>query len=487
MTSRVAELATDVELPDHASESPVPVVVVRTPYDRSAHRDEAREWARRGIGFVVQDVRGRYGSPGTWVPYRNERVDGSALLDWVLSRPWCDGNVFLAGASYAAFTAWATAVTRPSDVAGVIALVPAMGFDRVKFDPSGILRLAEHASWWVEHADARESRNGLAARMFRAEPGLLARLPVVDIAERMWASVPGWTDVVVRGDRPDIEAITDTELAELPMPVLHIGGWRDLLRPETLRQWAIVGSVRTPRPARQLLLGPWGHRIPGTGATRLEWIRSVLSGELRSSARVHVGGGERWWTGSDWPPKTGAYRLYATADRALSSGQPTDSADFGFTYDPADPFPSREPGTDRRELDRRTDVVRFETPAVEADLLLAGEPVVRLDARTDAVATDWIVRLVERTPEGRVLELSSAAVDTGHAGAGPYDLTLTALHHEVALHSRLELEITSSDFPNLARNLGSGADRYQTSMSCTARQTVRSGSTWIELPVVEEM
>ncbi|MEU5048121.1 CocE/NonD family hydrolase, partial [Streptomyces griseorubiginosus] len=69
-------LALDLHLPP-SDAWPVPAVVTRTPYGRSGHLAEGAGWRRRGFAYVVQDVRGRYDSDGTWKPYRNERGDGA--------------------------------------------------------------------------------------------------------------------------------------------------------------------------------------------------------------------------------------------------------------------------------------------------------------------------------------------------------------------------------------------------------------------------
>ena len=62
-------LATDVYLPalgGRALEGAFPVVLERTPYDktRTWHSITARFFARRGYAAVVQDVRGRHASKG---------------------------------------------------------------------------------------------------------------------------------------------------------------------------------------------------------------------------------------------------------------------------------------------------------------------------------------------------------------------------------------------------------------------------------------
>ncbi|MCT7357261.1 CocE/NonD family hydrolase, partial [Streptomyces sp. 15-116A] len=87
----VEELATDVVLP--VGDGPFPAVLVRTPYHRTRHRAEARGWARRGFAAVVQDVRGRFASPGEWHPYANEAADGAAAVRWIRRQPWSDGRL----------------------------------------------------------------------------------------------------------------------------------------------------------------------------------------------------------------------------------------------------------------------------------------------------------------------------------------------------------------------------------------------------------
>lgn len=481
------------------SGGPAPVVVTRTPYDRSAHRAEGAGWARHGFGYVVQDIRGRYGSDGSWQPYCNERGDGAALVDWVTAQPWCDGRVIALGGSYGAYTAWTMAVERPAAVHAVISLGPAMGLSRVKFDRSGVLRLAEHAAWWAERAEARTSRTGLAAAMFAAEPDLLRHLPVADLPTRMWADLTRWNDVIDDGPgHVAAEAVTGAELAALPAAALHIGGWYDLLVDETLHQWRITGSTLPVRPPHSLLLGPWEHDLGYTASTMVgcrdhgpdsrvamgrlqsDWIRAVLAGSAGGEARVFVVGAG-WSHGEQWPPPTTNHTWYAHGDGTLSADP--GAADTGFRYDPADPYPSADPGADRAPLiSRRTDAARFTTAALSAPLTVAGTPKVQLAATSSAAGTDFVVRLCEVTGGGAVVALAQGVVDTAKAGPGPYPVALDALAVRVPTGSRLLLEVTSSDFPHLARSLG--GDRYRAAEAVPAQQTVSSIE--LVLPVMED-
>ena len=75
-------LSADVYRPK--GDAPVPVILVRTPYDNgvAAHVADGKRWASRGYAYVVQDVRGRGESDGEFYPadYRGGRRRGHHRL-----------------------------------------------------------------------------------------------------------------------------------------------------------------------------------------------------------------------------------------------------------------------------------------------------------------------------------------------------------------------------------------------------------------------
>ena len=86
-----------------------PTIVMRTAYDRTSYASvslqvHAMRVAAHGYAVVLQDVRGRYGSEGEFVPFVNEQRDGVATLEWITSQPWSNGVVAGAGISYNAFS-----------------------------------------------------------------------------------------------------------------------------------------------------------------------------------------------------------------------------------------------------------------------------------------------------------------------------------------------------------------------------------------------
>src|SRR5690349_6885493 len=98
-------LEADVIRPD--GRDPVPAIISRTPYgrDRNPLTDAVRA-AEQGMATVIQDVRGRGGSDGTFEPFVAEGDDGEDTAAWVAAQPWCSGQLMLQGPSYLGATTW---------------------------------------------------------------------------------------------------------------------------------------------------------------------------------------------------------------------------------------------------------------------------------------------------------------------------------------------------------------------------------------------
>jgi putative CocE/NonD family hydrolase len=112
-------LAADIYRPKTAGR--FPAIVERTPYNREEsvilRTRTPQFFAERGFVFVVQDVRGRFGSEGTWYPFLDDgwgrRRDGFDTIGWIAAQPWCNGKVATAGGSYAGQTQMFLAPTQP--------------------------------------------------------------------------------------------------------------------------------------------------------------------------------------------------------------------------------------------------------------------------------------------------------------------------------------------------------------------------------------
>jgi putative CocE/NonD family hydrolase len=113
------DLATDIYRPalgDEPVQERLPVVLERTPYDRS-RLDlylTAQYFASRGYAVALQDCRGRYDSGGDFLMYdAPESYDGYDTVEWLAAQPWSNGRIGTTGLSFTGANQQALAILRP--------------------------------------------------------------------------------------------------------------------------------------------------------------------------------------------------------------------------------------------------------------------------------------------------------------------------------------------------------------------------------------
>jgi hypothetical protein len=394
-------LATDVYLPavdGEAREGAFPTLLCRTPYDKSGVSDQATFFARHGYAVVVQDVRGRYQSEGTFYPYRSEGLaeakDGYDTVEWAAAQPWSNGKVGTFGISYTAGTQWALA-HNDSLPPHLVAMAP--GYSVASYYGQGAYAggaalLAHNLDYTNElalqglrppDAEARKPSGPLLSAQEEMQQ-LYWGLPVRPFGPHERAGVAwvneGWHAHETYG--PYWKAQDHTRhYDKIDVPVLNRGGWYDIFCQGTV--WNYQG-VRTEgrTAARQqvrLIMGPYTHgaerrRAQGqvTGAAHrfpanatydanqvlLGWFDAHMKGEdasIPSSRRVqlYVPGLGEWIEATDFPlPSTRFVRYYlhsqgnANVETWKERGRLTTTApddqepvDF-YRYDPMDPVRS---------------------------------------------------------------------------------------------------------------------------------------------------
>src|ERR1700682_1083464 len=95
-------LRSDLYMPEGRDRAPT--ILIRQPYGRATpamgFKQTGSFWAHKGYGCVVQDVRGKFSSDGTFDPMVHEGQDGYDTVNWVSRQPWCNGRVGMWGESY---------------------------------------------------------------------------------------------------------------------------------------------------------------------------------------------------------------------------------------------------------------------------------------------------------------------------------------------------------------------------------------------------
>ena len=467
-------LATDVVVPDDDVRRPA--LLVRSPYSRAgiraAHDPVAS--ARAGWAVVLQDVRGRFDSEGTFSPFTQEVEDGFDTVAWCAEQPWCDGRVAMTGMSYNGATQWLAALGRPPALKAIAPSV--IGPDFLDdFAYTGGAFCQGFLSTWAIMLAASGPDPVAAAKaleLYPQWPDLLVR----DSGRKALAEVlPDYGRWVPR--QPDHWAAADvgSQLAELDLPVWRLAGWYDLFCEGTLSGYARMAD-HTQAPQR-LIVGPWTHtgmHVQATsevdfgmlaGGAHLAgevdaFLRAGLDGApARSGVTVFVMGENSWRDLPSWPPPSTPFELHLAADGQLSQS-PASGGELTWWHDPDDPVPTRGgrtlqaglpmPGpVDQRPVEARSDVLVWTSDELTEDVTVIGTVTARLDLTSSSDTFDVIVKLCDVQPDGRSLNIvDSISRTTGPAGVRrTVDVQVGSTAMRFRRGHRIRVLIASSDFP----------------------------------------
>ena len=366
------KLHTEIYVPKKATE-PLPFFLTRTPYGLSDDSDGYsrlldlyREMMPDGYIFVFQDIRGRYGSEGTFVMQRDPRdqsdphsidegTDTYDTIDWLLKNvPNNNGRVGEAGISYGG---WLTAMSliepHPALKAVSEQASPADMFLGDDFHHNGAFRL----SYGFEYAALMETgKTNFQFQFDRYDTyeWYLALGPLSNVdAMYLHGKLPTWENFVAH---PNYDEFWDKQAftryfknLTLKVPDLNVAGWWD--------QEDFYGPVRIYELLKAhdtnhddyLAVGPWNHGgwAHGAGSSlgnidfgsdtagyfrakiQAPWFAYWLKGKgelpVHGAVTFQTGSNE-WEQWNDWPPRQNVEErhLYVRANGKLSFVPPTD-------------------------------------------------------------------------------------------------------------------------------------------------------------------
>ena len=247
------KLACDVYRPSRRGrpvEAPFPTVLVRTPYDKQNTDEEVATelLTRHGFAVVIQDVRGRYASGGSYYHGTAEAEDGYDTIEWIASRPWSNGKIGMTGISYVAAVQCAAALSGTRQLASLLHvkapidyyqdcnrhgghlhlfLVPTIFYfaatsQEAQADPAvrdSLLEAFENGEEWLRRMPLRQGLSPLSATP-DVERWLLDMLEH-EAYDEFWTSVRMWQPGEYLEEYADV-------------PGLYVGGWYDMYREERL-------------------------------------------------------------------------------------------------------------------------------------------------------------------------------------------------------------------------------------------------------------
>ena len=533
------KLYADIYKPDTADADSFPVVLTRLPYGKSetycAMVTHGKYWAKKGYAFVVQDVRGKYASEGTFNPMVNEANDGYDTLSWIASQPWCDGNIGMTGESYYGYTQWAVASLNHPNLK---CIVPGI----ISTDRYGVCIYNNNAfcmntmGVWAYEMNARKMNNPLKLNPWH--------LPLISMDDDAGVKCEFYRDWIKHPSRDYYwEPINICQKHDqIKIPVYHWGGWYDVYVAGTISGWIGVKENSDSAEARKnqwLLIAPTDHEITPMETHRIGkidigkeawtydriqrffdyWLKGIDNG-FGKTPRVEIFtiGDNKWRYEDTWPLARTKYTNYylhseghantLDGDGLLDRRKPGDSLADNYVYDPNDPVTiSLETGMwsmakelkDRVSVEKRKDVLVYTMPKLKKELEITGPIKLTLFAASSATDTDFTATLVDVFPDGYAHMIQEGIVRARYRNSDSeasliepgeiyeYTIDLRATSYVVKQGHRIRVEISSSNFNRWDRNPNTGNEFGMDDKVVKATQTIyhdKKHPSHITLPII---
>jgi uncharacterized protein len=455
------ELFTAVYSPKDTTRT-YPILMKRTPYSVAPYGEDkyaatlgpSEHFAKAGYIFVNQDVRGRFLSGGQFVQVTphvprkakptdiDESSDTYDTIEWLLANvPGHNGRVGMYGISYPGFYCSAGMIDAHPALKAVSPQAPVGDWYFDDFLHNGAFFLAHAFRWLGNNAQDRPkpttektppviypTLDGYELFLEAGSMESVTRNLLKDAA-------PFWNEMMAHPNRDEFWQRREImpHLKHVAPAVMVVTGWYDA---EDL-----YGSFKTYQAIERqnssvnnvLVVGPWSHggwasgdgdrlgsAIFGSktaafyrGEIEFPFFEKYLKDEKRpapAEATVFETGANAWRTFDAWPPRNSQPRQFFLHEKGLlDAAAPTAKEAFDeYVSDPSRPVPFTERITpqmaieymtdDQRFAARRPDVLVYETPVLEDDLLVAGPIDVDLWVSTTGTDADFVVKLIDVFP-----------------------------------------------------------------------------------------
>lgn len=485
-----ARLATDIYLPKGDANAKYPVIVIRSPYERVI--DDGI--TKLGYALVYQGTRGRFGSEGKDVIFYDDgwgkNQDGYDTIEWVARQTWCNGKIGAFGGSAPAVTQYMMAGSNPPSLTCMSPTFGGCDLYHQLFFQGGAYR-KEIMDPWLETCKFCEE----TTQNIHAHPAY----------DGYWR-----------------EFDLTTRFGKVNVPMLHVGGWYDILLQGNIDAFVGIQYHGGPgaRGKQKLIIGPYSHGafttvgefdFPNAGLRNptvdsIYWLDHCLKGVENDTSRLkavtyYVMGaiGEKDAPGNDWrssdvwpiPAKTALWYLHA--DGSLGPDKPsTESASRCYKYNPDDPVPTvggqnliAPAGPyDQRKVENRPDALLFTSETLSKPMEVTGRVKVKLWASSSAKDTDFTAKLTDVYPDGRSMLVCDGILRARYRKSFKKPSLMTpgtVYEFEIDLWStsiifnkghRIRLAISSSNSPRFDANPNTGEPVFAATHKEIAENTV---------------
>jgi len=499
-----ATLVADVYRPK--GDGPWPVLLMRTAYGRDVASSlvyaHPAWFSRHGFIVVVQDVRGRGDSEGSYYPFKHEREDGYDSVQWAAALPGSNGCVGLYGFSYQGAVQLFAALDRPPALRALAPHMTAFDFYSGWFYRNGILELSTIFKWANQmlREDARRLGAGSQAALDASwlEVGrLYEQFPLRSAAPLTNEDLPRYASDWLR--HPTFDAYWEPlnllrRTRELGYPMFHMSGWYDIFLRRSIDGFTTMAGIRDDQ---YLLAGPWVHSPwgrqiagvdlgpsaePRVDELVVQWFKHWLKPEgplapcPLQGCRYFSLGENTWHSAATWPPpgvRIGAFHL-ASGGRANSRfgdgrlaedgpGGPEDT----LSYEPEVPLASPSGNTsvpavfgphDLSEQQQSNSLLVYTSPPMARPLRIAGRPHCVVNVTATSPTVDLVVRLSKVGLDGRAMLLCLGAVRAAAPEPTKVTVPLDPIAASLVPGECIRVDIGNSAFPLFPRNSGTETD-----------------------------
>ena len=492
--------------------------------------------------FVIEDVRGRNGSEGQFVHMRPEKeehagtndidesTDAYDTIDWLVKNiANNNGNVGMMGISYPGFYT----------AAGIINSHPALKcaspqapisdwFVGDDFHHNGVFYLPHAFRFLAGFGQKLDepTRESPKPFDFKTPDGYEFYLNLGSLANAdkryFHGNIEFWDDLMDHGNYDEFWKARDLRphLKNVHTAVMTVGGWYDA--EDLFGALNVFRAVERLNPGisnNMLVMGPWFHGGWSRGDgdhlgsvsfnaktaqfyqqnIELPFLNHFLKGATNYNlpkAYVFETGTAQWRRYDSWPPsRAQPQSLYFQSGGKLSFQPPaSDGSPFDeYVSDPAKPVPyiantsigmTREHMIDdQRFASSRTDVLVYETGALDDDVTIAGPIEAHLRVSTTGTDSDFVVKLIDvysgDYPNPAGVEMGGyQQLVRGEAFRGKFrnsfskpepfepgqmakiDYTVPDAYHTFRKGHRIMVQVQSTWFPLVDRNPQTFCDIY---------------------------